>query len=293
MDIGFQGWMILIGVLFFVAVLLDTYRRMKNDSRNPVKLSRTARTRSKKGLSSEDDDPAAKELPQGGARPATRREPTIGGIDESGDDPGSKTLSKTEQAIRDKIAAKKSAAEKPEPVINSDADDSVVEKIPSKKIQQQREQEAAAERVGSSAEEFLVLNVMATRKRPFQGKPLLHILQACDVRFGEMNIFHRYEKEGGEGPIQFSVANVLEPGTFNLENIEDFETLGLSFFMALPGPANPMMALDFMVETARCIADNLGGELKDDSHSVWTGQTLEHYRQRLRDFERRRLTPGI
>ena len=51
-----------------------------------------------------------------------------------------------------------------------------------------------------------------------------------------------------------------------------------------------MQPYEAMLETARCLVKNLGGELRDQTHSVATKQTLEHYRQRIRDFERRQLT---
>ena len=60
--------------------------------------------------------------------------------------------------------------------------------------------------------------------------------------------------------------------------------------MNLPGPEDSMQAYEAMLETARCLVKNLGGELRDQTHSVATKQTLEHYRQRIRDFERRQLT---
>jgi len=45
-----------------------------------------------------------------------------------------------------------------------------------------------------------------------------------------------------------------------------------------------------MVAAARKLAHELGGELKDDQRSVMTAQTIEHYRQRIVEFERRQLT---
>jgi cell division protein ZipA len=45
-----------------------------------------------------------------------------------------------------------------------------------------------------------------------------------------------------------------------------------------------------MVETAQVLVKHLEGELRDDAHSALTRQTLEHCRQRIRDFERRQLT---
>lgn len=138
--------------------------------------------------------------------------------------------------------------------------------------------------------ELLVLHVMAPPEAKFPGREMLEILLACDLRLGSMNIFHRYEQAGGRGREQFSVVNDVEPGTFDLDNIDAFETPGVGFFMRLPGPEDPMEAFECMLETARCLVKNLDGQLLDDRHSAATGQTVEHYRQRIRDFERKQLT---
>ena len=57
--------------------------------------------------------------------------------------------------------------------------------------------------------------------------------------------------------------------------------------MSLPGPSNNMRAFDYMVETAQCVVKNLKGEMKDERRSVFTPQTLEHCKQRIREFERK------
>ena len=40
-----------------------------------------------------------------------------------------------------------------------------------------------------------------------------------------------------------------------------------------------------MLSAAQQLGRDLGGELKDDHRSDLTAQTIEHYRQRIRDFE--------
>ena len=45
-----------------------------------------------------------------------------------------------------------------------------------------------------------------------------------------------------------------------------------------------------MLKVARDLALRLGGELKDEQRSVMTGQTVEHYRQRIAEFCRRRMS---
>jgi cell division protein ZipA len=108
--------------------------------------------------------------------------------------------------------------------------------------------------------------------------------------YGEMNIFHRFEDVLKLGKNQFSMANMMEPGTFDLETMDQLHTPGVVFFLGLPTAQDSMQAFDFMLETAQCLASNLGGEVLDEQRSVMRPQTIEHCRQQIRDFERRSMT---
>jgi cell division protein ZipA len=136
--------------------------------------------------------------------------------------------------------------------------------------------------------QVLVINVMARTKTSIQGDELLPILLGAGLRFGEMSIFHRHADRKG-GPVLFSVANALNPGTFDLNDISDFSTQGVCFFMTLPNVANNMLAFEQMLATAKHVQSVLDAELKDDNRSVMTAQTVEHYRQRIRDFDLQQL----
>ncbi|HDZ08960.1 MAG TPA: cell division protein ZipA [Pseudohongiella sp.] len=140
--------------------------------------------------------------------------------------------------------------------------------------------------------EVLVINVLARPGTELAGDDLLPVLMSNGLKFGEMSIFHRHtDKIGGRknGPVMFSVANALNPGTFDLNRISEFATLGVCFFMTLPNVVNNMMAFEQMLATARKVQAALDAELKDDNRSVMTAQTVEHYRQRIRDFELQEL----
>jgi cell division protein ZipA len=134
--------------------------------------------------------------------------------------------------------------------------------------------------------EVIVLNVMAREGYQFAGDDLLQVLITSGLKFGEMNIFHHRK---GNGPVIFSVANILNPGTFDLNSMEEFSTLGVSFFLALPTAINNLDALEQMLRVAQQIRGALDGDLRDDNRNLMTAQTTEHYRQRVRDFELRRL----
>ncbi|WP_428818428.1 cell division protein ZipA [Microbulbifer sp. MCCC 1A16149] len=139
-----------------------------------------------------------------------------------------------------------------------------------------------------AVEEVLILNIMAPAGDYFEGNDLLRVLLSSGLRFGDMNIFHYHCGEAGEGPALFSLANIVVPGTFDMSEMEDFTTPGVSLFLALPAEVEALKAFDTLLSTARGIAEQLGGELKDENRSVFTAQTAEHYRQRVMEFQRRK-----
>lgn len=139
-----------------------------------------------------------------------------------------------------------------------------------------------------AVEEVLILNIMAPAGDCFEGNDLLRVFFASGMRFGDMNIFHYHTGEDGEGPALFSLANIVVPGTFDMSAMEDFTTPGVSLFLALPAEVEALKAFNTLLTTARYIAEQLGGELKDENRSVFTAQTAEHYRQRVMEFQRRK-----
>jgi cell division protein ZipA len=151
-------------------------------------------------------------------------------------------------------------------------------------------QEAAPEPALDQApvEELVVMNVIAPSGRPFAGDELFASLRGLGLKFGDMNIFHRVDP--GSKKVQFSVANIVEPGTFDMSDMETIRSPGLCFFLQLPGPENPLEAFETMLSVAHGVAAELKGELKDEQRSFMTPQTEEHYRQRILEFSRRRMS---
>jgi len=134
-----------------------------------------------------------------------------------------------------------------------------------------------------------ILYVVARSEEGFAGMDILESLLACDLRFGDMDFFHRHELASGRGPIEFSVANMMKPGVFDIDNMEPLQTRGLMFFVTLPGPTDMLKAFDYMYETAKVVAKALDGDIQDEKRSVVTRQSLEHMRQQIRELERRLL----
>ena len=168
-------------------------------------------------------------------------------------------------------------------------DDDVVRAHPTlaKALRHDVNAERARETLSHSAE-VIVISVLSRDEQGFSGEALLDLMLACGLRYSsEMGIFHRFETEDPESELQFSMVNVIKPGTFPIEAMDEFRTPGVTLLMPLPGALDTAAAFEAMVETAMVIVRNLGGELKDENHSVMTAQTVEFARQRVQEFERR------
>lgn len=143
------------------------------------------------------------------------------------------------------------------------------------------------ERPHVEVQDVIALHVVA-RQHPFNGEDLLRSILGFGLRFGDMSIFHRHERPTGQGKVLFSMAKAVEPGTFDLHAMSGEEIPGVTFFLSLPG-VNSIHAYDIMVDTAKRLAIELQGEILDEQQQPLTRQLVEHYRERVQEFERRRL----
>ena len=190
-----------------------------------------------------------------------------------------------------------SRGKEPEPIDLAEAvgEDTTVVKFESEALTEQVSLESESTAFeGSSGQvletsEVVVINVMAKKGFDFVGDDLMQVLISNGLRFGEMNIFHKRLGNDSKSVLVFSVANILNPGTFDLNNMDSFRTLGISLFLALPTAINNGDAFEQMLTVAQQVSSSLDGELKDDHRNVMTAQTIEHYRQRISDFELRQL----
>lgn len=294
MDIGLREWLIVIGLIVIAGILFDGWRRMRGgkgklrfkldrhfanqpddgDDSNPELLGPSRVVEHHEPSLDEHDLPkvAGKE-----SRGKRRGEPRQGDLNL--DDPAPNLLGPLDEE------------DFPNPL-----DEAPKEKPKAKERKKDKERVApsAADPVSSAptapVEEVLIINVISRDENGFKGPALLQNILESGLRYGEMDIFHRHESMAGNGEVLFSMANAVKPGTFDLDNIDQFSTRAVSFFLGLPGPRHPKQAFDVMIAAARKLAQELNGELKDEQRSVMTAQTIEHYRQRIIDFERRSLT---
>lgn len=179
-----------------------------------------------------------------------------------------------------------------EPELNFSAIDTDDADEVARQSQTLSEPENAQSDVVDAPSEVLILYVLLPEGREIKGQDLLPVLLTLGFKFGEMDIFHRHEDSAGSGDVLFSLANMFNPGTFDIEQMEKVSTRGISLFMTMPGPGAPLQNFNLMNNAAKKIAEEFGGQVLDGQRSVLTVQTVRHYVEKIREFQRQQLIHG-
>ena len=136
------------------------------------------------------------------------------------------------------------------------------------------------------ADKIVYLYLVARGDKRIAGVELLDAAIKAGLDFGEQRIFHRLQ-EGDERPV-FSMANLVNPGTFDPSEWNLFETSGVTLFMTLPGPLTALQAWDAMLATSERLARLLDLDVLDDSRCRLSRQRIAQLREEMRAYDRRR-----
>jgi cell division protein ZipA len=129
---------------------------------------------------------------------------------------------------------------------------------------------------------IISLHVMADTGTAFRGPALLEILEQLGLVYGDMRIFHHYGigDMKAERPL-FHLANMVEPGSFEPDRMQELTTPGVSLFMQLPTPLDASVVFELMYNTACRLAEELGGRVVSHDREPLSGEKLEALRTRL------------
>lgn len=133
-------------------------------------------------------------------------------------------------------------------------------------------------------QKIVTVRIIAQDKTPFPGDQLVLSLRGIGMRHGKFGIFHRYDGNDEEA-IVFSAASLVEPGSFELENLREQTIPGISLFMVLPGPLDGAEAFDQMMAAARTLNQSLGAELLDESGSSLSIQRERYLREEIIQYQ--------
>lgn len=129
------------------------------------------------------------------------------------------------------------------------------------------------------------VNVMSPHGSTFSAEKVKASLETTALVYGDLQIYHYYEhatpdKSGNKYKV-FSVANAVEPGSFNRTRLSSYKTRGLSLFLQIPSPIDSVLAFERMIQLAKYFAGSLGGVVCDDRHNKLTPQAIAHIKDQI------------
>ncbi|MFK8077657.1 MAG: cell division protein ZipA [Granulosicoccus sp.] len=130
---------------------------------------------------------------------------------------------------------------------------------------------------------IVTLHVVAAPGSILPGEHLLDIFERRGYHYGEMNIFHSMHN----GATVFSIAKMVEPGYFDINSVESFDTPGITLILQLPGPVPADVAFEVLVSEAFEMGNELGATVLDAHRSTLTKQTVQHMREGIYEYMHR------
>lgn len=119
------------------------------------------------------------------------------------------------------------------------------------------------------------------------GQTLLALVQQYGMKYGAMNMFHRYENNDGTGILWFSMMGITEEGisSFDLNSLPQSTFDGLVLFLSLPHP-KALHGFDSMMSTAGLIAKELNMMVLDENNQPLSREQKSQLRLQVQAFQK-------
>lgn len=132
----------------------------------------------------------------------------------------------------------------------------------------------------------VTVRILPQLNEQFPAEKMILALRSAGLTHGKYGIFHSMSDEDIPR-IRYSVASLVEPGSFDLTKLKDSCYEGVSVFMVLPAAENGVSLFDSMLETARQVVKEVGGRLVDERGGALSVQRERYMREEVIEFLRR------
>ncbi|MFC6204078.1 cell division protein ZipA C-terminal FtsZ-binding domain-containing protein [Psychrobacter urativorans] len=118
-----------------------------------------------------------------------------------------------------------------------------------------------------------------------RGRDLLTLIDKYGLRFGAMNMFHRYEQKDGTGMLWFSMMGITDDGIapFDPHSVATNTYNGVVVFLSLPHP-QALRSFDSMMSIAYMMANDLDAMILDENNQQITTEYKQQLRNQVRDY---------
>lgn len=137
----------------------------------------------------------------------------------------------------------------------------------------------------TAVQDYIIIHIQTEEGLPMQGSSLLPLLLTLGFKYSEDGFFNRHEDASGQGPVLFRLANMFNPGTFDIDNMEQFSTEGVSLFMTLPCAGDSLPSFNMLHSAAKKIADEFSATILDHNRQELDVATVRQYVEKIREFD--------
>lgn len=132
--------------------------------------------------------------------------------------------------------------------------------------------------------DFIIVHLQMPEGLAMEGSQLLPAVNMLGFKYSDEGFFNRHLDPAGTGPVLFRLVNMYNPGTFDIDNMEQFSTAGVSLFMTLPCDGDGLSAFNMLHSAAKKLADEFGATILDSNREEMTVDSVREYVEKVRSF---------
>ncbi|CCQ09653.1 Cell division protein ZipA [Pseudoalteromonas luteoviolacea B = ATCC 29581] len=132
--------------------------------------------------------------------------------------------------------------------------------------------------------DFIILHISMPEGLTMAGSRLLPSVLSLGFKYSDEGFFNRHVEPSGQGAVMFRLVNMYNPGTFDIDNMEQFSTAGVSLFMTLPCEGDSLAAFNMLHSAAKKLAEEFGAQVLDSNREPLSVSAVRGYVEKVREY---------